>query len=228
MNITRLVAGAAVAAGLLACGSTPPPPAWQQRAHDASDDAVQAYLQGEQRVAQQQWRKAFDAVAATGDVQRLARMVLLQCAAQTAALQWSDCPAYAPLEPGAAGAEQAYARYLQAQHTARDVALLPPGQQAALAQRTGTPPVLRSLPPGQPPLSQLTAAAVALRAGALAPAAANAAMLLAAEHGWRRAAMAWAQYLHQQALQQGDAAGAAALAQRLQILQSPQGGVAQP
>jgi hypothetical protein len=210
MNITRLVAGAAVAAGLLACGSTPPPPAWQQRAHDASDDAVQAYLQGEQRVAQQQWRKAFDAVAATGDVQRLARMVLLQCAAQTAALQWSDCPAYAPLEPGAAGAEQAYARYLQAQHTARDVALL------------------RSLPPGQPPLSQLTAAAVALRAGALAPAAANAAMLLAAEHGWRRAAMAWAQYLHQQALQQGDAAGAAALAQRLQILQSPQGGVAQP
>lgn len=216
--IARSIAAGWLAAALAACSSQPPTPSWALEGQSASERAVKAYLQGHTRVADLAWNTAFHAVAATGQAQPMARMALLECAAQTAALALTDCPRYASYAAGAAPAEQAYARYLQARHTAQDVALLPQAQQAVAAQLLVGGAQIHSLPAGEA-LSQLTAAGVALRAGAIGPAAVQQAVQAASEQGWRRAAMAWVLVAQRLAQEAGDTAGAQAQALRLQILQ---------
>lgn len=220
MTVPRILRIAAVVTGLLgaaACSSRPPAPDWALEAQSASERAVKAYLQGDTRVAEAEWRKAFAQVSATGQPSQMARLALLQCAAQVAALEFTDCPHYQCYAAGAQPAEQAYARYLQVQHTAQDVALLPKAQQAmarqVLAGQAGQP-----APAAEAALSQLTAAGVAVRAGHLELAGVQQAVQLASAQGWRRSVMAWLlleQRLHQAA---GNAAGVQAVELRLQVL----------
>ncbi len=125
-------------------------------------------------------------------------------------LEFPDCPHYQRYAAGAQPAEQAYARYLQVQHTAQDVVLLPKAQQdmarQVLAGQAG-----QSAPAAEAALSQLTAAGVAVRAGHLELAGVQQAVQLASAQGWRRSVMAWLlleQRLHQAA---GNAAGVQAV-----------------
>ena len=225
MTVPRIFRIAAVVTGLLgaaACSSRPPAPDWALEAQSASERAVKAYLQGDTRVAEAEWRKAFAQVSATGQPSQMARLALLQCAAQVAALEFTDCPHYQRYAAGAQPAEQAYARYLQVQHTAQDVALLPKAQQdmarQVLAGQAG-----QSAPAAEAALSQLTAAGVAVRAGHLELAGVQQAVQLASAQGWRRSVMAWLlleRRLHQAA---GDAASVQAVALRLQVLQNGSG-----
>lgn len=202
---------------LLGCSSKPPVPSWQLDAHSASERAVKAYLRGELRVADVEWGKAFQEVAATGQPSQMARMALLQCAAQTAALELTECPRYARYAEGAAPAEQAYARYLQAQHTAADVQHLPAAQQKTATQLLAKDAVI--LPADGEPLSRLTTAGVALRAGAIQVQGVEQAVQTASEQGWRRALMAWLLVAQRMAQASGDADHAKDLALRLQVLQ---------
>lgn len=203
---------------LAGCSSQPPTPSWALEAQSATQRAVQADLQGQRRVAEVEWRKAFAEVAATGQPAAMARVALLQCAVQAAVVAPADCPRYQRYAVGAAPAEQAYARYLQARHTPDDVGLLPAAQQAtARALLAGTPMV--QLPATQDPLSALTAAGVALRAGHLAPGAVQQAAALASDQGWRKATLAWLLVQQRLAEQAGDAAQVQALELRLQVLQ---------
>lgn len=210
-----------VSVWLAACGSKPPAPKWALEAQSASERAVQAYLKGQTRVADVEWSKAFNEVAATGLPIQMARMALLECAAQTAALELTDCPRYERYGAGAEPAEQAYARYLKGAHTAADVPLLPQAQQAMAAQLLGGAPVAAGLPAGQA-LSQLTAAGVALRAGAITPMQVQLAVDVASQQGWRRAAMAWLLVERHWAQEAGDAALLQAVDLRLQVLQEGQ------
>ena len=222
MTVPRISRIAAVVTALLgvACSSRPPTPDWALEAQSASERAVKAYLQGDTRVAEAEWRKAFAQVSATGQPSQMARLALLQCAAQVAALEFTDCPHYQRYAAGAQPAEQAYARYLQVQHTAQDVALLPKAQQAVarqvLAGQAGqSAPAVEAAA-----LSQLTTAGVAVRAGHLELAGVQQAVQLASAQGWRRSVMAWLlleQRLHQAA---GNAAGVQAVELRLQVLQN--------
>ncbi len=66
-----------VSVWLAACGSKPPAPKWALEAQSASERAVQAYLKGQTRVADVEWSKAFNEVAATGLPSQMARMALL-------------------------------------------------------------------------------------------------------------------------------------------------------
>lgn len=214
--------GSIAAAVLLsACASKPPSPRWEREAQSASERATQAYLQGQGSVADVEWRKAFDEVAATGQPATMARMALLQCAVQTAALALDDCPRYARYAAGAAPEEQAYARYLAGTHSAADVVLLPSAQQAVAAQLLDRGQPLNALPQGLP-LSQLTAAGVALRTGAITRSAVQQAAHVASEQGWRRAVMAWLLLAQRLATAQGDAAGAQAVQLQLQVLEEDQ------
>lgn len=219
----QLASTATVVCTLAACTAKAPSPKWELESQSAADRATQAYLKGESNIAQVEWQKAFDEVAATGQPSTMARMALLQCAVQMAALEMTDCPRYQRYAAGAEVAEQAYARYLQALHTAADVPLLPVAQQAVamhlLADQDPTP--LLALPQ-QAALSQLTAAAVALRAGGISRAAVQQAGQVASEQGWRRAAMAWLAVEQRLALAAGDAAAAQSIALRLQVLQEKQ------
>lgn len=204
--------------GLLGCSSQPPTPNWALEAQSATQRAVQADLQGQRRVAEVEWRKAFAEVAATGQPATMARVALLQCAVQAAVVAPADCPRYQRYAAGAAPAEQAYARYLQARHTPDDVGLLPAAQQATAQALLASAPLVQ-LPVTQDPLSALTAAGVALRAGQLAPAAVPQAAALASAQGWRKAALAWLLVQQRLAEQAGDAAQVQALQLRLQVLQ---------
>lgn len=201
-----------------ACSSQPPPAQWATESQTASQRAVQAYLKGQPRVAQAEWRKAFHETAATGNPVHMARMALLECAAQMAALEVTDCPRFARYAAGAAPAEQAYARYLRADMQSVDVAHLPAAQQAVARQLLAGQP-LGQLPADAPPLSQLTAAAVALHAGQLTAEAVAQAADVAAAQGWRRAAMAWLLWQQRNLAPHADAAAREALELRLQILQ---------
>lgn len=216
---------------LAACSSQPPAASWAMEAQSASERAVKAYLKGETRVAQVEWRKAFTEVAATGSPSQMAQLGLLQCAAQTAALEWTDCPTYQRYAQGAAPAQQAYARYLQAQHSAADVALLPQAQQAMAAQllaRGAGGGAEVTLPSDGEPLSQLTAAGVAVRAGVIGRSQVHQAAQVASAQGWRRAVMAWLLVAQRLAQAQGDAAGVQALELRLQVLQEGPGEPGEP
>lgn len=206
---------------LAGCGSQPPDPKWALEAQSASERAVHAYLKGQTRVADVEWGKAFYEVAATGLPSQMARMALLECAAQTAALELTDCPRYTRYAAGAKPAEQAYARYLRGAHSAADVPLLPQAQQAMAAQLLGGGQVAAALPAAQA-LSQLTAAGVALRTGAITPALVQQAVDVAAQQGWRRAAMAWLLVERRGAQDAGDIARLKAVDLRLQVLQEGQ------
>ncbi|MBQ0130718.1 MAG: hypothetical protein KBT18_00670 [Comamonas sp.] len=206
---------------LAACTRQPAPVAWELAAQSASDRAVAAYLKGQTRVAELQWAEAFDEVAATGQPSTMARMALLQCAAQWAALEATHCQRYQRYAAGAAPAEQAYALYLQAKHSAADVPLLPAAQQAVALQLLSAPGEIQALPPA-PALSQLTAAGVALRAGRLSPDAVQQAVQVASAQGWRRAAMAWLLVAQRLAQQAADTEGMQAIELRLQVLQEQQ------
>ena len=207
----------ALAMAMVACGSSPPAPNWAVASKSASERAVKAYLRGEQRVAQVEWDKAFAEVALTGQPAAMARMALLQCAAQTAALEITPCPRYERYAQGAAAAEQAYARYLAAAPLEQDIALLPPVQQAVARQiRQGA---TVGWPESGDALSQLTAAGVALRAGLLEPAAVLEAADAAAQQGWRRAVMAWLLVARKAAGDAGDLDTRNAVQLRLDVLQ---------
>lgn len=221
--LIKLASAVAVLYGLTACTAKAPSPAWELEAKSASDRATKAYLRGESKIAQVEWQKAFEEVSATGQPSAMARMALLQCAVQMAALEMTDCARYQRYAAGAEAPEQAYARYLQALHTAADVPFLPVAQQPVAAfvlAGKGSEP-LSALPPG-PALSQLTAAAVALRAGLIGRAAIQQAGQVAAEQGWRRAVMAWLAVERRLALVAGDDAVARSIELRLQVLAEDQ------
>lgn len=228
MKIPRAITGS-VTLGLSlmllnACASRHVPADWELASQSASQRAVAAYLKGERRVTEVEWNKAYAEASATGLPAAMAHLALLECAAQTAALELQDCPRYQRYAAGAQPQAQAYARYLQVQHGGADVSLLPAPQQAMAAQLLfpdGGPVGLASTAPASPEqaLSLLTAAGVALRAGRLAPEGVRQASKVAAAQGWRRAAMAWLLVEKKLAAQAGDAQAVSALELRLQVLQ---------
>lgn len=184
---------------LAACAGTPPPD-WQLEARSALERAIEAYLSGHSRAAEQDHARARAELARTGRADLLARAELLRCAARVASLEFDDggCPGFAPLALDAAPAERAYAAYLAGQATAQDLPLLPAAQREAAAGAVAADP-----------LSRLVAAGVRLRRGEAVDAAPM--VDTASAQGWRRPLLAW---LHLQA-RQAEAAGDAVLAERL-------------
>lgn len=195
----------ALSVAVAACSSTPPPPDWQMAARISLDRAAQAWLQGNDRVAEAEMQRARRELRSTGQPALLARAELHHCAARVAALQPGACPAFDALAADAAPAEQAYARYLLAQATEADRALLPAAQRQPLADVAE-------------PLSRLVAAGVRLQAGQITPADVALAVDTASGQGWRRPLLAWLGVQRQQALQAGRTDEAARLQRRMDLV----------
>lgn len=212
--IPALVA-AMLLAGLAGCSSRPPAPDWEMNAHAAATKATEAYLSGNTRVADLEWARARAEVARTGRPDLLARVELLRCAAQRAALDWQDCTAFEPLRADAAPAERAYADYLGGRLAPSDAALLPPAQRAAAVSSAGA----QTFSAIQDPLSRLVAASVAVQAGRADDATLSLAADSASERGWRRPLLAWLTLQKARVDQRGDAAAATALQRRIDLIQ---------
>lgn len=209
------LAGAALSVGLLAaCGSKPPVPEWQMNAHGSAQKAVEAYLSGDTRVADLEWTRARAEVARTGRPDRLARLELMRCAAQVASLDLQPCTAFEALRADAPPADQAYADYLAGRADAAAVALLPSPQREAAARADAA--VVAGI---ADPLSRLVAAGAAVQAGRATAELSVLAADTASDQGWRRPLLAWLLLRAQRADQAGDAAQAAALRKRIDLVE---------
>ena len=217
---TRRIAAAATLCLLLAaCSSQPPAPAWQMDSHGASQRALEAYLSGNQRVATLEWQHARQAIARTGQPARMARLELLQCAAQSASAMPWDCPRFEALRTDAAGPERAYAAYLAGQTLDPvQVALLPPAQQALALATTDAAAAAHVLQLSDP-LARLVAAGVLLRRSQASPAVVQAAVDTASQQGWRRPLLAWLGVQRQWAEQGGQPDVAARIRRRMDLVE---------
>lgn len=218
--VPRLAAALCAAALLGGCASGKKAPDWAINEQGAAERATDAYLSGNSRVADAEWRRARDEVARTARPDLLARLELARCAAQVAALDAAPCSGFDAVAQDAAADEQAYARYLRGNLAAGDVALLPKAQQAVapLAPEQAAA-VLAAI---EDPLSRLVAAGVLAVRGPVPMAVVTQAVDTASAQGWRRAVMAW--LINQQRLAQelGDPALAAQVQRRLDLLQATQ------
>lgn len=185
---------------LAACAGTSSP-GWLLETDAALSAHHAAYLNGNQRVAARELALARREVGRTGDAVLMARVELSVCAAQTASLAGTDCPAFAPLANDAGDAERAYAAYLAGEKFSVD--LLPASQrQAWSGGQTGDLAAIAD------PLSRLVAAGVLWRHGRLTDEGYALATDTAAGQGWRRALLAWLAADRERLLAKGDVSSA--------------------
>ena len=192
---------------LSACASGPPAPDWSVNAVGHVERFTQAYLNGDARVAQREFALARADLARTGRPDLVARAELNRCALQVASLDFAPCSGFDALAPDADPAERAYARYLAGQASAADAPLLPP------AHRAGVPTE------GAEPLAGLIGAGVLLRQGRASPQVVAQAVDAASRQGWRRPLLAWLGVQQRLAEQGGDAAEAARIGRRMDLVQ---------
>ena len=224
---------------LSACASKPPPPDWQNNAFAALNTFTNAYLNGNNKVAEFEFSRAKTEVARTGRADLMARLELARCAAQVASLDLQACAGYKALAVDAQPAEQAYAALISGHWSGLDPALLPVAYRnlvtqaldveksgAMLKSTTATTPqssqsvsALSRIPD---PMSRLVAAGSLLQREQLTLLDAGLAVKTASDQGWRRPLLAWlgVQLKHQQAA--GDAVAASETQRRIDlVLQTP-------
>ena len=215
---TRIAAVLLALGALSACASKHRVPDWAVNEQGAAERATEAYLSGDSRVAEAEWRRARSEVTRTARPDLLARLELARCAAQVAALDAAPCSGYDAVATDAAEPEQAYARYLRGQLSAADVALLPKAQQAIATQQAAQ--ATATLAAIEDPLSRLVAAGALAVRGPLPMAVVQQAVDTASAQGWRRALLAWLINQQRLAQEQGDTALAAQVQRRLDLLQA--------
>ena len=201
---------AAFAVLLAACGNKPVAPDWQVEAHGALERYEQAYLAGASRAADAEFRRARDALAATGQPTLVARAELSRCALQVASLAFDPCTGFDPLQADAAAPERAYAAYLAGEPAPADQL---PAQHRAVAARRDAAAVAEIADP----LARLVAAGVVVRRGAGTPQLLQLAADTASAQGWRRPLLAWLGAQLRLAEQSGDTDGAQRLRRRIAL-----------
>jgi hypothetical protein len=189
---------AALTLGLLwalAGCSGPSPKEWAINASSAQNNAIEAYLSGDNARYQVEAQLLRRTLGATAKTTLLTRAELSLCAAQLASLVEGSCPAYLPLSVDASLAEQAYEAFLRG-----DFEGLKAGQGAGIAV-SHLPPLYRSIVENpsaltnkafqDAPLSALVASGVLFRRGELSPEGVAQAVEIASDQGWRRPLLAW-------------------------------------
>ena len=209
---TRRLLGWALAACLLsACAGGPPAPDWSINAVGHVERFTAAYLKGDGRVEAREFELARAETARTGRPELVARIELARCAARVASLVFEPCAGFERLRPDAGPAERAYARYLDGQPlAAADIALLPEHHRRAYERA--------ALPSAADPFARLIAAGALLRRAEASPAIVQQAVDTASAQGWPRPLLAWLGVQAKLAGERGDAAEAARLQRRMDLV----------
>jgi hypothetical protein len=124
---STLFMGLTVAAGLalFGCANKPSPPGFLSTAQTAMARGSQAYLEGNSRRSAIEFQRAVQLLSQTGRADLIAKAVLTQCAAAVTGLHFEGCSAFDPFAQDASQTDQAYARLLNGELQAKDVANLP-------------------------------------------------------------------------------------------------------
>lgn len=204
---------------LTACASGPKPADWQLNVKSATERAVAAYLQGNNRVEAAEMAKARAEISATGRIDLMARTELLACASRVASLVFEPCAGFEKLRQDAPPAERAYADYLAGQLQPQDLLLLPKEQQiSALNPLKSAPNTIEKI---ADPLARLVAAGASFQAGQASPALVQAAIDAASSQGWRRPLLAWLGVQLKLAESNGNAPEAARIQRRIAVVLKP-------
>lgn len=210
MNLRKFTtAGSLLLAALtlVACAGGPVPPDWQASAHASLNAFSSAYLVGNSRVAEAEFKRARADLTRTGRADLVARAELVRCGVRVASLEFDNCPGFAALAQDTDAAEQAYAAFLANQPT--DAALLPPQYHGLSGD---------SLNAIEAPLPRLIAAGVLYNSGRLPPAGIQIAVDTASAQGWRRPLLAWLGIQAQRAEASGQQELAASLRRRIELV----------
>ena len=200
---------------LAGCSSGPKVPDWKINAIGHVERFTEAYLKGDHRVEAREFELARAETARTGKPDQVARIELNRCATRVASLVFEPCAGFEPLRADAGDAERAYADYLDGRVlTAAQAALLPEHHRAVAAGAASA-----ALPPADDPLGRLIAAGVLLRRTQSSPAVVEQAVETASHQGWRRPLLAWLGVQARLAEQRGDAAEAARVRRRMDLVQ---------
>lgn len=199
---------------LCACASGPVVPDWQMNAQSSIERATAAYLSGNDRVEAQEFSRARNAIASTGQIALVARAELVRCASRVASLVLDDCIEFEKLRQDAAAPERAYADYLAGRAQPQDIALLPAQHQRVLQAASDSAAGV-AVAGIDDPLSRLVAAGVLLRSHRASPALLALAVDTASAQGWRRPLLAWLGVQAMRAEQAGDTAEALRLRRRM-------------
>lgn len=217
MKNTAPLIAAAMAALLVACGNNPPVPDWQMNAQSSIERSTAAYMTGNARVEEAEYKRARDALGSTGKVDLIIRAELIRCAARVASLVFEDCQGFDKLAADASPADRAYAAYLSGRATSADAALLP-AQHQPVAAATSDTTAAGAAQAIADPLSKLVASGVLLRANKATPAVLADAVETASAQGWRRPLLAWLGVQAMRAEQAGDAAEAQRIKRRIDLV----------
>lgn len=203
---------ACAAALLTACAGGPRVPYWNVEAVGHVERASAAWLAGDTRVGEREFELARAAVARTGRPDLVARVELTRCALRVASLDFAPCAGFEALRQDAAAPERAYADYLYASVDAAARSLLPAWHQPIAAGGADLAAIAD-------PRARLVAAGVLLREQRAPPDAVAAAVDTASAQGWRRPLLAWLGVQARLAELRGDAAEAARLRRRMELVQ---------
>jgi hypothetical protein len=212
------------AALLLACAgcAVAPAPAWKSEARDALDAFTTAYLGGNTGAAQRYFGEARTAVAGTGRADLVARVELVRCAIGTAALDVQACAAADAMRGDLAGADKAYAEFLEGRADPAQAAKLPEAYQP-LAKAVDDDARLQALTAIEDPVSRLVGAGALFRGGHLSPGGVAVAVDTASEQGWRHPLLAYLAVQAKLAEAAGDAAALEAVRKRMDLVANPAG-----
>ena len=206
------------AALLTACGSQPPTPDWQVSSLGASKSFTAAFLAGDSRVADFEFARTRQQVAATGRPDLVGRVELVRCAVKVASLDMDSCAAAQVNAPDLAAPERAYAAYLGGTPLdAAQIALLPEAHRPVFSARDDGARVA-TLTAMTDPLARLVAAGVLFSQAQLPHAGVAVAVNTASDQGWRRPLLAWLGVQLKLAESAGDADGKARIQRRIDLV----------
>lgn len=202
---------------LSACSSTPPPPDWKLNAVSLLEHFQARWLEGDGKTAEIALDKARAEISKSGRLDLLARAELAACATRAAALDFSACAGYDQLARDAAAGDAAYARFLNGDWAGLDAGLLP-AHYADLIKAKDDGAANRAASEIKDPLPRLIATALLFKQGRAEPGGLAVAVDTASERGWRRPLLAWLQVQLKRAQAAGDAAAAAHLQRRVDLI----------
>lgn len=198
---------------LAGCGNKPRQPDWLVNADGEQDRFERAYLSGNDRVADSEFKRLRNDVGSTAQPGLVARAELTRCAVRVASLDFAPCTGFEPLRRDAPEPERAYADFLAGVATPDEAKALPP-EYRAVVEGTGGAAALKGI---KNPLSRVIAAAVLLRMRKADPEVLQLAVDTASDQGWRRAVLAWLGAQAMAAEMAGNAEEAARLRRRMEL-----------
>ncbi len=177
------------------------------------------YLNGDSRLAEQNFAKARAEISRTARLDLVARAELFRCAIRNAALDYAPCTEYDRLAGLAQTEDAAYARFLSGDWQGLEARQLPAQYRDLLAAKDEAA-LAKALEGIQDPVSRAVAAGVLLRSERATPAILAAATRNASDQGWRRPLLAWLEVQARRAEAAGDQTALALVRQRIELVLS--------